>query len=222
MSFWPRDSWHARQPTLAWWSSRPSSPCLSIPSGFSFFARQALKTPLAHEARWPRWSRIPVVALWAHESLWSGGTPHAGGTPWTHWPHLGLHVGERVWGGSFLTALRLLNLVEEGLYVRLRAGGARHARRPGRTRFPRRSGTARVARLTASAGWTPAASGAHCVNFLPGPDCFLWRLVGADWTALAQRDVWLGRTVCDVRAPHTRTPVRVVNTVVHLYSSRCF
>ncbi len=45
-------------------------------------------------------------------------------------------------------------------------------------------------------------------------------LIGAYWTAFAERDVGLRGTVCDIRAPHTSAPVWIVNTVVHLHGCR--
>jgi len=89
-------------------------------------------------------SRITSISLGSHETLGAGGASHTRRTTGSYRSNLSLHVGKRIRGGSLVSALRLLDLVQEGLDVRLgswRSGHSRDTWLPSFSRWPPVSGS---------------------------------------------------------------------------------
>jgi hypothetical protein len=48
----------------------------------------------------------------------------------------------------------------------------------------------------------------NTLNLIIGDvNSYIQYLVGTDRAAFSEGYIWLGGTICDVRAPHTRTPI---------------
>jgi len=82
-------------------------------------------------------SGVASISLGSHETLGAGRTTHTRRTTGSNRSNLSLHVSKRIRGGSLVSALRLLDLVQEGLNVWLGSWGAGHTRNTWLTGFSR-------------------------------------------------------------------------------------